>query len=60
MEELPYIKVELFDNIHIHRKAEDIERLKRQCIQQFIMDMPIGESWENYQKWMYRFDISDR
>ena len=24
------------------------------------MDMPESENWENFKKWMYRFDISER
>lgn len=60
MENEPEIKCELFDNVHIHRKSNNLETLKRQYAQQFIMDMPESENWENFKKWMYRFDISER
>lgn len=54
------IRCEHFDNIHFHRKSSNLEKVKRQCIQQFILDMPHSENWEYYQKWMYRFDICEK
>lgn len=39
------IRCEHFDNIHFHRKSSNLEKVKRQCIQQFILDMPHSENW---------------
>lgn len=48
---------EKYDNVHYHKKSNNLEKLKRQCIQLFILDMPLGQNWENFRKWIYRFDI---
>ena len=51
---------EKYDNVHYHKKSSNLEKLKRQCIQLFILDMPLGENWENFRKWIYRFDIGEK